>query len=116
MPSPTRPLLATAMLALTLQAPPIPAAPTQGQLDAIARMGELNGIALQCRFVDQTRRIKQELIKNLPKQRALGEWFERKTTDSFMRFMREGGTCPGLIEFDHELDAAAGQLEEAFGS
>ena len=89
---------------------------SDAQLQAIARMGELNGIALQCRFIDQVRRIKQVLIQHLPKQRALGEWFEHKTNESFTRLLGDNTTCPGLIEFERDLDAASQQLEQAFAS
>ncbi len=87
---------------------------SEAQLAAIARMGELNGIALECRFVDQVRRIKQELIARLPKQRELGAWFEEKTNASFTAFMSEGRPCPALSDFEKDLDAAVQQLDEAF--
>ncbi len=90
------------------------AADRDARLQAIARMGELNGIALQCRYLDQMRRIKQVLIQNLPKQRALGEWFETTTQDSFMAFMQSDRECPGLIEFERDLDEASRQIREVF--
>ncbi len=108
--------LSMMVLLFAFQGAQATSAPSDSQLNAIARMGELNGIALQCRFLDQMRRIKQVLIKNLPKQRALGAWFEEKTHESFMDFMKKDSACPGLIEFDRDLDTAAKQVEEAFSS
>lgn len=102
---------------MLLQAPATATAASQEQrLDAIARMGELNGIALQCRYLDQMRRIKQVLIRHLPKERALGEWFEKTTSDSFMDFMQKREECPGLIEFEQDLDQASQRIAEVFGS
>lgn len=84
------------------------------RLQAIGRMGKLNGVALQCRYLDQMRRIKQVLIRHLPKKRELGEWFEKTTQDSFMSFMEENRECPGLIEFERDLDAASQRIAEVF--
>ncbi len=94
---------------MLLQAPATATAASQEQrLDAIARMGELNGIALQCRYF--------VLIRHLPKERALGEWFEKTTSDSFMDFMQKREECPGLIEFEQDLDQASQRIAEVFGS
>lgn len=113
--TPTKFLLMLSMLFLSVQSAQA-TAPSDTQLQAIGRMGELNGIALQCRFMDRMRRIKQILIQNLPKQRVLGDWFERKTNESFMGFMKDNGTCPGLTEFDQDLESARQQVEKAFSS
>ncbi len=99
------------LLLLAIQAP---AAEPTPRLQAIGRMGELNGVALQCRYLDQMRRIKQVLIRHLPKKRELGEWFEKTTQDSFMSFMEENRECPGLIEFERDLDAASQRIAEVF--
>lgn len=84
------------------------------QLAAIAEMGRLNGVALQCRYLDQTQQIKRLLVLHLPKERALGDWFEQKTSASFMAFMNEQAGCPGLLEFDKSLAQAAKKLETVF--
>jgi hypothetical protein len=104
------------VLALLLAPEPAAAGQDKARLDAIARMGELNGIALQCRYLDQMRRIKQALIRYLPKKRELGEWFERTTQDSFMNFMKNNRECPGLIEYERDLDKASKRIAEVFGS
>ena len=106
-------LLLTTLLMLTSLLP-AQAAEHDDRLQAIARMGELNGVALQCRYLDQMRRIKQVLIRHLPKERALGEWFEKTTQDAFMSFMQENRECPGLIEFERDLDAASERIAEVF--
>ncbi len=93
---------------------PVRAAASDAQLAAIAEMGRLNGIALHGGYPEQVQRIKKVLVLNLPKERALGDWFEQKTNASFMDFMSRQANCPGLLEFDRELDRAEKQLESAF--
>jgi hypothetical protein len=89
-------------------------AASDSQLDSIAEMGRLNGIALQCRYVTQVQQIKQVLVLNLPKQRALGAWFEEKTNASFMSFMSTNASCPSATEFMQEVNASIISLEAEF--
>jgi hypothetical protein len=89
-------------------------AASDSQLDSIAEMGRLNGIALQCRYVTQVQQIKQALVLNLPKQRALGAWFEEKTNASFMSFMSTNASCPSATEFMQEVNASIISLEAEF--
>ncbi|RKZ68217.1 MAG: hypothetical protein DRQ44_04740 [Gammaproteobacteria bacterium] len=89
-------------------------AATNTQLDSIAELGRLNGVALQCRYTTQMQQIKQALVLNLPKQRALGEWFENKTNDSFMAFMSTNASCPSATEFMQQVNAAIIVLESEF--
>ena len=86
----------------------------EAKLSAIAEMGRLNGIALQCHYLEQMQRIKRTLVLNLPKQRALGDWFEKKTNASFMDFMNSQASCPGLLQFDKDLAQATQELETVF--
>jgi len=89
-------------------------AATEPQLTSIADLGRLNGVALQCRYTTQMQQIKQALVLNLPKQRALGEWFENKTNDSFMAFMKTNASCPSAVDFMQEVNAAIITLESEF--
>ena len=84
------------------------------QLNSIAELGRLNGVALQCSYTTQMQQIKQALVSNLPKQRALGEWFENKTNDSFMAFMSTNASCPSAVDFMQEVNAAIITLESEF--
>ena len=90
------------------------AAVTEAQLDTIKSLGSLNGVALQCRFLDETNRMKEVLVKTLPKRRELGLAFDEQTNDSFLKFISEGQSCPDRLEFSHNVDAAIKALEEAF--
>lgn len=89
-------------------------AATSSQLSSIAELGKLNGVALQCRYTSQMQQIKQALVLNLPKQRALGEWFENSTNDSFMAFMNTSASCPSATEFMQQVNAAIITLESEF--
>ena len=89
-------------------------AATEPQLSSIAELGRLNGVALQCSYTTQMQQIKQALVLNLPKQRALGEWFENKTNDSFMAFMNTNASCPSVVDFMQEVNAAIINLESEF--
>jgi hypothetical protein len=89
-------------------------AASDSQLNAIADLGRLNGVALQCRYTTQMQQIKQALVLNLPKQRVLGEWFDNKTNDSFMAFMTTNASCPSATEFMQQVNAAIITLESEF--
>lgn len=89
-------------------------AATESQLAVIASLGELNGIALQCRYTEQMQRIKLSLVLHLPKQRALGEWFEHTTNQSFMNFMNNNSTCPDSTAFVQQIDNAVNVLGKEF--
>ena len=89
-------------------------AASDSQLNAIADLGRLNGVALQCGYTTQMQQIKQALVLNLPKQRALGEWFENKTNDSFLAFMTTNASCPSAVDFMQEVNAAIITLESEF--
>lgn len=91
------------------------AAVTDAQYQAIRGLGELNGIALHCRYLDQTRRMKKALITVLPKRRALGQGFDDVTNESFLRFIEEQGVCPDKTRFSGQVGDAIRALEKAFG-
>jgi len=102
------------MLIVALFAVTSAQAATESQLNAIAKMGELNGVALQCRYLDQMQRIKMTLVLHLPKQRELGDWFESTTSSSFMDFMTKNSACPGAVPFVEQVDAAVIDIETTF--
>ena len=108
-------LLLSLPLVFALQSPAFASeAASDAQLQASGEMGRLNGVALQCRYLPQIQRIKRELVLNLPKQRALGDWFEQKTNDAFMSFMQKNEACPAVFDFDQTLQKAVEKLESVF--
>ncbi len=89
-------------------------AETEDQHAAITTLGELNGVALQCRYFEQMQRIKHTLVANLPKRRELGLLFEDATNRSFLAFMQRDETCPGSADFVGQVDSAVNRLETVF--
>ncbi len=89
-------------------------AATDQQFAAIKRLGELNGVALHCRYLEQTQHMKRVLVMTLPKRRQLGELFDIETNTSFMSFMAAQATCPSAPTFNEQVDAAVQQLETIF--
>ncbi len=91
---------------------------TQGGGDVrqqtVQRMGELNGVALACRYFDQTRRIKRILIDHLPKERVLGQLFDDVTNASFLKFINGGEPCPSPATFSGQVDQAEKELIRAY--
>ena len=87
---------------------------TEAQWDAIRNLGRLNGIALHCEYLGETRRMKQALVEALPKRRELGLAFDEVTNDSFVRFIDEGFGCPPSADFSNRVDIAIEALKAAF--
>ena len=85
------------------------------QLAAIKRLGELNGIALNCGALPETRRMKQALVATLPKQKQLGELFDYQTNQSFMQIVEHQTPCPAQAELHLQVDAAIQVLERVYG-
>jgi len=91
------------------------AAISDQQYQTIRALGELNGVALHCRYLEQTHRMKKALVRVLPKRRALGQGFDDVTNESFLRFIEEKGTCPDPASFSGQVGDAIHELEQAFG-
>ncbi len=89
-------------------------AATDEQLNSIKRMGELNGVALHCEFLGETRRMKQALVTAMPKRRQLGQSFDDVTNTSFLSFIQTKSECPGEQQFTQEVTAAIAGLNQAF--
>ncbi|MCG7869735.1 MAG: hypothetical protein JAY74_25620 [Candidatus Thiodiazotropha taylori] len=89
-------------------------AASDDQLAAIRALGSLNGVALHCGRLDQTQRIKQVLVKTLPKQRQLGELFDYQTNKSFMAFIKDERACPSTESFKQQVDLAIDELKTVY--
>lgn len=84
------------------------------KLQTIRELGQLNGIALQCKYLQHTQQMKQALVSSLPKDRALGELFDSTTNKSFLGFINEGNSCPEESQFTTQVDAAISALQQAY--
>lgn len=89
-------------------------AASEEQLNVIKRLGELNGIALHCKALPETQRMKRELVKNLPKRKELGDLFDMESNNSFMAFITKGAVCPSPGELSQQVDTALEELEKVY--
>ncbi|MEW8508433.1 MAG: hypothetical protein AB2598_17190 [Candidatus Thiodiazotropha sp.] len=84
------------------------------QLAAITALGKLNGVALHCKALGETRRIKQALVATLPKRRQLGELFDYETNRSFMAFIEKNGSCPSPRTLTLQINEALERLQSLY--
>ncbi len=91
-------------------------AETDAQFAAIAHLGDLNGVALHCRFLDQTERMKAGLVEILPKKRQLGEYFDVHTNMAFMDFIGKHASCPDRGDFSRRVGEALQVLRVEFSA
>lgn len=89
-------------------------ADTNSQYGAVKALGELNGVALHCKYLNEVRRMKAAVVDNAPKERSFGIAFDESTNDAFLEFLREGRTCPGPAGFSEQIDKAIEDLHGAF--
>ncbi|MFW6093933.1 MAG: hypothetical protein ACODAC_08170 [Pseudomonadota bacterium] len=81
---------------------------------AIHDLGAINGVALQCGYIDQVRRMKRAIIDNVPKTREKGRIFEEATNKGFLDFIDAKRPCPTEVTVESRVDEAVKVLEEAF--
>jgi len=74
----------------------------------------LNGVALHCHYLDETRRMKEALVSTLPKRRELGLAFDEVTNESFIGFIDQELSCPKRADFSGQVDSAIEALKKAF--
>ena len=84
------------------------------QLAPIRELGALNGIALHCKRLEETQRMKRALVANLPKIRQLGELFDYETNRSFMNFIEQNAVCPSPESLSRQVDEALQRLQAAY--
>ena len=92
------------------------AADAQATYDAIKHLGTLNGVALQCKYLDEVNRLKEAVVANAPKERSYGLAFDQATNDSFLAFLSGRKTCPGKTGFSDTVDAAIAETEQVFSA
>jgi hypothetical protein len=101
-------------LLLGLLAVPPAAAIDDAQYQAIRALGQLNGVALHCKYLEQTRRLKEALVATLPKRRALGDAFEQATEEAYLDFIQRQGSCPEAEAFAAQVDQGIARLQAVF--
>ena len=83
---------------------------------SIGDLGALNGTALQCKYLDQTRRMKQAIIATAPKERSFGLAFDQETHRSFLEFSAHGRSCPSPAEFEQTVGERIQSMQRAFAA
>jgi hypothetical protein len=86
------------------------------RLAAIKELGELNGIALNCGRLEETRRMKQALVAILPKRRQLGDLFDYETNRAFMESIQAHRPCPATADLHEQVEQAIHALEQAYAA
>ena len=83
---------------------------------AIDALGQLNGVALQCKYLDQVRRMKAAVVESAPKERSFGLAFDEATNKGFVDFIRIQQSCPSQAEFELDVSARIVKMRDAFAS
>lgn len=87
---------------------------TPTQHEAVIRLGELNGVALQCGYTADMRRLKHALVEAVPKVSQLGELYEEATRKSFLEMVQKNLPCPRPAPYTAEVDGAISALYRLF--
>lgn len=104
----------TGMLALVLCSSPVFAAEEDPRYAAVKGLGALNGVALQCKYIDQVRRMKAAVVANVPKDRSFGLAFDMATNDAFLAFIRDDAGCPSHAVLEHSVGRQIDEMKAAF--
>ena len=86
----------------------------EARYDAVKALGRLNGIALQCKYIDQVSRMKQAVVETVPKERSFGLAFDQAANDSFLVFIQEQSPCPGPAGFEEDVSQKIELLQQIF--
>lgn len=87
----------------------------EAQLAAIRHLGDLNGVALHCKALLETQRMKRALVATLPKRRVLGEIFDEQSHKSYMKFIEDKSHCPSPADLIEEISLGIAELEKVWG-
>lgn len=99
---------------LFVQPAPANAGDADDRHAAVAALGELNGVALQCRYLNLVRRMKQAVVDHAPKERSFGLAFDQATNEAFLAFARNAGVCPTPVTLASQVDEGVARVAAAF--
>ncbi|MES9855654.1 MAG: SCO family protein [Sedimenticola sp.] len=89
-------------------------ASTHAQYREVRQLGELNGIALHCRRIEETRRMKRAMVEHLPKIKALGDLFDQASHERFLSISQGEETCPLKSQFKRQVSKSIQALQVMF--
>ncbi len=87
---------------------------SDAQFDSVRAVGKLNGAALNCGYIDETRRMKRALVSTVPKLRVIGQAFDESTNDAFLEMIASKTPCPSERNLSEQVDGALEQLQQQF--
>ncbi len=112
--------LTAALLALSLSAlslsPAVIAADDDPRYAAVKGLGALNGVALQCKYLDQVRRMKGAVVAYAPKERSFGLAFDQATNDAFLAFAKNQEACPSHDALERQVGHQVDRMSQAFAA
>ena len=83
---------------------------------SIKQLGQLNGVALKCRYFDQVSRIKRAIVATAPKERTYGLAFDISSNDSYLALIENRSPCPGPAGFSEQIDEGIAVMKKAFST
>lgn len=86
----------------------------ESRYEAVSGLGALNGIALQCKYLDQVRRMKAAVVAYAPKERSFGLAFDQATNEAFLAFARRGEVCPAHVSFEQQVGQQVDRMAQMF--
>jgi hypothetical protein len=86
------------------------------QFESVRGVGKLNGVALNCGYIDETRRMKRALVATVPKLRVIGQAFDESTNEAFLQMIADKAPCPAERTLSSSVDQALQQLQQQFSN
>lgn len=83
---------------------------------SVVELGELNGIALQCKRLDQVRRMKSAVVLYVPKERRYGLAFDQATNDAFLAFIKNQDACPSVESLARRVGHQIEHMQAVFAA
>lgn len=108
--------LAAGVLAVVMPLSAMATTDADPRYDAVRALGRLNGVALQCKYIDQVRRMKAAVVASAPKERSYGLAFDEATNDAFLGFIRDDATCPSHDELERRVGHQIDTMRAAFAA
>ena len=103
-----------ALLALLLATQLAHAAASETELNAVDRLGRVNGTVLACGYLELVPRIKGAMILYVRETREMGKTFEDATQERYRAIIGADGDCPGPADTRGEMEAAVEEIKHAF--
>ena len=88
--------------------------PKDAGLAEVEALGQFNGVALACDFIETSNHIKTVIIQYAPKSRRYGAAFEEATHNAFLdQTKKDPTTCPDGPTLNEQVDIATRHLQTA---